>query len=73
MSTVLPDGIQASPSSRVLTVEEHRRLTKRVLWKLDIHILPPLAFVRLLLHPVVCPQLLMGLNVAMARQFHRQN
>lgn len=27
--------------------QHEKKLTRRVLWKLDIHVLPPLAFVRL--------------------------
>ena len=26
--------------------QHERKLTRRILWKLDIHVLPPLAFVR---------------------------
>ena len=28
------------------TSESYRKLTRRVLWKFDTHVLPPLAFVR---------------------------
>ena len=38
--------VERDPSLNDKFSEEYRRMARRILWKLDIHILPPLALVR---------------------------
>lgn len=38
-----------------LTTEQYQRTERRVLWKFDIHVLPPLALVRLPALPFAAP------------------
>ncbi|KZT72470.1 MFS general substrate transporter [Daedalea quercina L-15889] len=38
-----PSNSKATGTSRAEVAEEQRELTRRVLWKLDVHVLPPLA------------------------------
>lgn len=40
-----PSNSKATGTSRDEVAEEQRELTRRVLWKLDVHVLPPLALV----------------------------
>ena len=41
------DVVESQRTVEDETSKSYRDLTKRVLWKFDIHVLPPLAFVRL--------------------------
>ena len=51
-------------------IQTHRDMTKRVLWKLDCHILPALALVSTS-SPEICP-LPIQISIALARKLHRQ-
>jgi len=51
-------------------IQTHRDMTKKILWKLDCHILPPLAIVST--SSVEIFSLPTQMSLALARKLHRQ-
>ena len=52
--------------------EKYRKMERRVLWKLDLHVLPPLALVCTSIYLLSTPSLI-SYSIAMAGELHRSN